>query len=529
MLAVIGLVLGSSVLGCGRGSSSEATIPVGDLPQAEEQREASEEQVQQFCGHCHAYPAPETFPRSAWRFETLQGYRFFDRLRLDNPGLEIPGSVPPLESVIQYYEKRAPKDLPLLTHEKPDHPPPVKFERQAFAYPAPGAWTPAVSNLNLVHLSDEKKLDLLVCDMRSGDILSLKPYEKTPTWRVLGRVSHPAHVEVVDLDGDGIKDLLVADLGSFTPTNDKVGRVIWLRGRPDGTYTPITLLKGVGRVADVQAADFRSNGHLDLIVGVLGWRDTGEILYLKNQTTDWSRPNFVPQVLDDRHGVIHVPICDMNKDGRPDFVALISQEHETIVAFLNEGQGQFRKKTIYKAPHPAYGSSGIQVVDMNGDGKLDVLYSNGDILDEPYLLRPYHGVQLLENKGTFPFEPHPLTGMYGAMRAVAADFTGQKRVDIVVAAFLPQTLFPQRKTMNLDSLIYLEQQSNGKFIRHSLESIACDHVTCVAGDWNGDGKVHLAVGNFFMEDDNPKAEAVVLWRNVGQDSPRAVSPQRTNR
>ena len=63
-----------------------------------------------------------------------------------------------------------------------------------------------------------------------------------------------------------------------------------------------------------------------------------------------------------------MPVGDLNKDGRPDFVALISQEHETVVAFLNEGNGRFRKETIYTAPHPAFGSSGIQLIDLDGQG-----------------------------------------------------------------------------------------------------------------------------------------------------------------
>jgi hypothetical protein len=403
----------------------------------------------------------------------------------------------------------------MLRQENSTRPVPIKFERQALQYPSPRYWSPAVSNLNLVHLSDDKKLDLLVCDMRSGDILALKPYEKKPSWRNLARLSHPAHVEVVDLDGDGIKDLLVADLGSFLPTDDKVGRVVWLRGRGDGTYTPITLLKGVGRVADVQAADFRGTGRLDLVVGVFGWRYNGEILYLENQTTDWNKPSFVPRVLDDRHGTIHVPVCDLNKDGRPDFVALISQEHETVVAFLNEGEGRFRKETIFTAPHPAYGSSGIQLVDLKGSGNLDILYTNGDILDPPYLLKPYHGVHWLENKGEFPFEHHSLTSMYGVMRAVAADFSSSGRKDIVAVAFVPEVQFPQREKMNLDSVVYLEQTSPGKFVRHTLESIDCNHVTCVAGAWDEDGKVHLATGNLLMEEEKPNSESITLWKNIG--------------
>ena len=120
----------------------------------------------------------------------------------------------------------------------------------------------------------------------------------------------------------------------------------------------------------------------------------------------------MPHIVDKRHGAIHVPVCDLNGDGKPDFVALISQEHETIEAFLNEGDGRFRKETIYTGPHPAFSSSGIQLVDLNGDGRLDVLYTNGDSLDSEYL-KPYHGVHWLENRGTFPFVQHSLTTMAG--------------------------------------------------------------------------------------------------------------------
>src|SRR5439155_3141903 len=168
-----------------------------------------------------------------------------------------------------------------------------------------------------------------------------RQYEEKPTWRVLAKLPVPAHAEVIDLDGDGNLDLIVACLGSFEPTDSRTGSVVWLRGSADGAFTAIPLLEGLGRVADVQAADFNRDGKLDLVVAVFGWRKTGEVLYLENRTTDWSRPEFVPTPIDDRHGAIHVPVVDLNRDGRPDFVALISQEHETVVAYVNQGDGTF--------------------------------------------------------------------------------------------------------------------------------------------------------------------------------------------
>ena len=108
-------------------------------------------------------------------------------------------------------------------------------------------------------------------------------------------------------------------------------------------------------------------------------------------------------------------MADLNGDGIPDFVALIAQEHETVVAFLGDGKGGFTKKPLYSAPHPGWGSSGIQLVDLNGDGKLDVLYSNGDILDEPYLLKPYHSIAWLENRGDLKFEHRTIAPMYQSL------------------------------------------------------------------------------------------------------------------
>src|SRR5207249_4770144 len=162
---------------------------------------------------------------------------------------------PSQESVALYYERRAPEDWPLLKNEKPTHDVPVSFRRKDYRGPGEPI-VPAVSNVNLVHLFDKRRLDLLVCDMRLGQIQVLQPYLSQPTWRVLysdgpDKGFNPAHAEVVDLDGDGIPDILIASLGYFGPTDARCGSVIWLRGMGDGRFQPHTLLDGVGRVADV--------------------------------------------------------------------------------------------------------------------------------------------------------------------------------------------------------------------------------------------------------------------------------------
>jgi hypothetical protein len=461
--------------------------------------------VHAICAACHAYPPPESFPRSAWRKEVKQGYDF---LRDST----IPTPYPSLESVVRYYEARAPLELPLSRSENAPDEAPIRFERKGFRS-SDGGTFPAVTNINLVHLFDPKRLDVLSCDMRSGEVSVLRPSEAKPTWRVLAKVPFPAHAEVTDLDGDGNLDVIVACLGSFYPSNSLTGSVVWLRGSADGTFAAIPLLGGVGRVADVRAADFNGDGKLDLVVAIFGWRKCGEIVYLENRTKDWSRPLFMPHTVDPRHGAIHVPVCDLNGDGKPDFVALISQEHEAIVAFLNEGDGRFRKETIYTGPHPAYGSSGIELVDMNRDGRLDVLYTNGDSLDSD-LLHPDHGIGWLENRGTFPFVHHALTTMAGVQRAVAADLDGDDLLDVVAVSWLPGHNYPQRGKLGLDSVILMRQIAPGRFTRHSLEKGSCDHPTCAVGDLFGDGRMHLVMGNHYFSDPPPEADALTIWKNV---------------
>ncbi len=504
----------AALVGCGGTSTTPPTQPDAPEPTPTALPSDMEAQVHNFCGgSCHAYPPPDSFPKRHWRAEVERGFRFFDQSGMS--------TVPPkLAHVVRYYEERAADEYTPPQVAASSRPLGVNLE--PVSYPPPAGDRPMISHVNPVKLPSGRvdaaalaraPFTLVACDMRGGRVLALDPTAAAPAWRELVRVPNPAHAEVLDLDGDGVLDLLVADLGSYPPTDRKCGSVVWARGRADGSFQPITLLKNVGRVADVRAADFRGTGKLDLVVGVFGLHTVGEVLFLENRTTDWNQPDFVPTTVDARPGAIHVPVADLNGDGRPDFVALIAQEHEMVVAFLNEGGGKFGKKVLYRAPHPGWGSSGIQLVDLNGDGKLDVLYTNGDILDEPYLWKPYHGVQWLENKGDLTFEHRRIAPMYGVHNAVAARVTGGPLPDILAVSFLPADKFPDRATKRADAVVLFEQVAPGKFERHVLASVQCDAVVCAAADLYRSGRNDLVIGNFSSPTtDHP----VTIWKNHGK-------------
>src|SRR5262245_22008868 len=167
-LAAVLLGLGAwFVIRARSGTSAPETSPSSGEPAAV--GAATPEQVHTLCGACHAYPPPESFPRTAWRKEVKQGYDF-----LHDSALALPNI--PQESVVRYYESRAPLELPLLHPENAPGDVPLRFNREEFRS-ADGGTFPAVTNVNLVHLSDPKRLDVLCCDMRSGQVSVLRLYE----------------------------------------------------------------------------------------------------------------------------------------------------------------------------------------------------------------------------------------------------------------------------------------------------------------------------------------------------------------
>ena len=149
----------------------------------------------------------------------------------------------------------------------------------------------------------------------------------------------PAHVDAVDIDGDGDLDLVVAALGVLMPSNNRVGSVVVLENDGRQRFTPHVVADRIARVADVRAGDLDGDGDLDLAVAGFGY-DDGETSWLENKG-GWK---FEQHVLLRLSGPINAIVADLNRDGRPDIVALVSQEWEEIWAFLNDGRGRFTRR-----------------------------------------------------------------------------------------------------------------------------------------------------------------------------------------
>lgn len=474
--------------------------------------EVNRASVEKLCGHCHLFPEPKWLTQTAWRDSII------DMTKLNDFTLFYPDR-PSTEDVIDWYVRRAPKEPVAPQGVSMEEIDTGRFTQSKIPLISDGAEPAVISSLRSFSLLPSKSIrQILVGDMKSGQIL-LRENDSpgTDPFREIGKLNHPARLNAVDLDKDGLTDLLVSELGSFLPLDHDLGAVIWLRQAAPGEFKSIVLCDRLGRVADVQAADFDNDGDLDLVVAEFGWHLTGHVILFENQTQDWSEPRFQKRILDGRHGAVRISCLDLNGDGREDFVALIAQGHEMLVAYLNQGEMRFEAKILHRAPHPAWGYCALEAVDLDGDGDIDFILGNGDTLDNSEL-KPYYEIAWLENRGDLKFDYHSLTEMFGVMALEAGDLDGDGDLDIAAAAFTASEVQTGSRQLTLPSILWLEQKSGGTFERHVLEADRLVHLSLTIADVDGDGRNDILVGSGRFLETGAKETFIEIWRGISDSS-----------
>lgn len=453
-----------------------------------------------FCADCHVMPLATSFAKRDWPREVQRGFGFyFASGRADL-------AVPRADEIVEYFATLAPDEIQLLPPQSLD-----VAAADSFLQPqSPG--NSAISDADAVAGASIEFFDwgtptgsrLMLSDMRGGGIYSSQfaAGEFSP-WEVLARLENPCRLHQCALDDDGRMGLLVADLGSFLPADHSKGRVVWMRRTTSESleFSTEVILAGCGRVADAQAADMDGDGDIDVVVADFGWHETGRLLWLKRVADGpATAASFDLHILDVRPGTVEISLVDINADGRLDIVSLIGQEFESVVAYLNQGDGTFSQpRELYVAPDPAYGSSGIQVVDLDQDGDVDIVYTNGDSFDS-FEVKPYHAVHWLENIGEMKFVPHELARLPGVHRAQVVDWDLDNDLDIIACSFLPREAnshFPAQS--HPIALAVLENDGMQNFRLRPIQVDRCIHPAICVADLNGDGKPDIAAANFYED------------------------------
>jgi hypothetical protein len=259
-----------------------------------------DQQIGQQCSKCHVRPPAKYVARGQWRFRVQE---MAERSMTGTgvpPGEESLLWQLDLDKIIQWLESRAPEVLPM-----PDAWPPgdggLVFVKHAFDPPG-NPPKPVVSNVRFYDLDGDGEKEIVACDMGRGSLFIAQPLRSPGVLTQIAVLSNPAHAEMVDLDQDGMQDLLVSDLGEFLPADHEKGSVVWMRQTAPLQFEKRLLIEHLPRTADARAADFDGDGDLDLVVAAYGWRKVGSTIYFENQTTDWNEPSFVPYTIDARPG-----------------------------------------------------------------------------------------------------------------------------------------------------------------------------------------------------------------------------------
>lgn len=455
------------------------------------------DRITRFCGDCHALPRPASYRAADWHARIRLAYEFHARAgRVDlDP--------PPINAVTRWYVERAPQRLPAVALPVSSAVSPVRFEARPIAAP-PGP-APGTADVRSVALPDGPRL--VFADMLRGEVAALDPCDPERPATPLATLRHPCRVEPLP-DGAG---LLVADLGSTDGFDHALGRAVHLTPSAGaGGWRATDLVAGLGRVAAVRA---RGAG-AGVVVAEFGYQRTGSLLLVPFPAADDAEP--VRRRLDERSGAVDTVDADLDGDGRRDIVALFGQEHETVAAYLDRGNGRFERHTLWRGDDLALGSSSIDRADVDGDGDDDLLLTHGDAFDNR-LVTPWHGVTWLEKRDGLAFVPRRIADLPGAYRVRAADLDGDGDTDLVVSTWLPADV--DRGTMPAGpspSLVWFEGRGGGRFTPHVLESDRHAHPALEVADFDFDGDPDLAVATHGAGAGADGTRMTLWWNRRGQ-------------
>ncbi len=443
-----------------------------------------------YCQSCHQLPDPLLLPSHSWENGVLPvmgprlgifgyGYKMYpsginDR-NLDK-GFYPSSPVLSLEDwqhIMDYYVATSPDSLESLNDT------PIKNDLSLFKVESTNYYLPNPMT-SFVHVDTSSSAhQIIFCDVR-GEL-----YRANNKLQVFDSTNIGG--SIVGMEPDSNK-LVACDIGQLNPTNGKFGKAKLLgydSGKIKGDTTPI--ISELKRPVQVLPVDLNKDGKTDFLVCEFGYL-TGSLSWYENKGAQgWQR-----HVLRALPGAIKVYIRDENHDGLPDIWVLFAQGEEGVFLYTNKGNGQFDEQELLRFP-PSYGSTSFQLVDMNKDGFEDIIYTCGDNGDYSPVLKPYHGVYVFLNDGQNHFKQDFFFHINGCYKAIAADFDGDGDMDIAAISF-----FADYAHRPEEGFVYLDN-NNFTFTPHSISATQQGRwLTMDAGDFDGDGKIDLVLGNFTM-------------------------------
>jgi len=320
-----------------------------------------------------------------------------------------------------------------------------------------------------------------------------------------------------DFNGDGKLDLVT--IGNSNQS------IQVLLGNGDGTFQTSSLFASVVYSRAILAADLNGDGKTDIAALYSCYNGncaTGAVtLFYGNGDGTFQTP---PSYVTGGSYPVATAIADLNGDGKPDVIvsnqcASNTCANGSVSVLLGNGDGTVQTGTAY--PVGGQYPWGAVVNDVNGDGIPDLIVANECAIASS-CQNGSVSVLLGNGDGTFqPANTFASSGTYSLSVAVG-DFNGDGKPDLVLANECPA----YNSCGTGGSVSILLGNGDGTFqAAQSIATAGLYSLSVAVGDFNGDGKLDLAVADYCVDNTcQHGALAILLGNGDGTFQPAVVYP-----
>ena len=308
-------------------------------------------------------------------------------------------------------------------------------------------------------------------------------------------------IVAADLNGDGKLDVVVSEQCSSS-NNCNAGSVAVLRGNGDGTFQPAVAYNSGGLYAfGVAVADLNGDGHPDLVVSNYCFSNSNCTYGTVDVLLGIGDGTFQSAVSYNSSGYYSrfVTVADLNADGKPDLIVISQCNNNncdlgSVGVLLGNGDGTFQTASSYSAgEQSAYSAA---AADVNGDGKLDVIVADqcdysSDCGDGVVAVLLGNGDGTLQMPSTYN------SGGISLSSVLVKDVNGDGKPDILATNGCADN------SCSSGSVGVLLGNGNGTFQAPiSYNPGGAGSFSMAMADVNGDGKLDLLVANTCLTNSN---------------------------